>query len=209
LVSPLVGESVGSTRRCQGREILSVASLERRRLDGVAESFEGIVANGVEHAVTNGRPGLHGEQRRVHQTPHQVEYRVAVEHLVTADRFGCREREPTVENRQAPQEGPLLDAEEIVTPLHGCPQGLLTLRAGLGPVDEQCESVVEAIQDLARRERGDAGRGKLQRQGDPVEPATDPNHLVDVARVQLERSAGLCGSFDEQDHCVHVTCCRQ
>lgn len=54
-----------------------------------------------------------------------------------------------MEHRQASQERLLLDAEEIVTPLHGRPQGLLSRRLGLGSVGEQREPVVETIQDLA------------------------------------------------------------
>jgi hypothetical protein len=91
--------------------------------------------------------------------------------------------------------------EEIVAPLDGCAQCLVTLFGGPHALRQKVESVAEALGDLARREGLHSGGGQFDGQWHSVQVAADATYdLVVVPKGVVWGEAGR--ALNEQLDCV-------
>ena len=111
--------------------------------------------------------------------------------------FAGREREPAGEHRCPLEHEALRFGQQRVAPVDDRPQRLLARRCGARTSGEQAEPVVEAGQQVARRERPHPGRGQLDRQWEPVQLRADGLQLREVV-LRLELGRDRMGVRHEQ-----------
>ncbi len=86
--------------------------------------------------------------------------------------------------------------EQVVRPGHGCPQRLLSSRARTAA--QQPEAVVQTLEDVGQRRGSDAPGGELDRQRDPVEPATDRLDRGTIGLRHRHRVVNRLGPLTEE-----------
>ena len=128
----------------------------------------------------------------------------AVEHILaeliggSAHRLGAIEIESAREDRQAIEQPPARAVEDVVAPGDGGPEGLLPLREVARVRDQHRKLLIEAGQDLLRREDLHPGRREFERQRHPMETDADRGDgrrvLVRHREARLDRD----GAGDEQ-----------
>ena len=82
------------------------------------------------------------------------------------DRVQCG---PTGENRHAAEQRRLLAGEQVVAPVEGGGQRLVTGLDSGAPLGEEAEAVMQALGDVGGPEGDEAGGGQLDGKGNPVE----------------------------------------
>ena len=118
----------------------------------------------------------------------------------SAGRLDRRDVEAPRERRQAPQQGALLVAEQLVAPVERPSQGLLALGqvAGAGRVEAD-RRVPAREHGRGRQDRGARSR-ELDRQRQAVQAPADLRHGDGDLRGQLELRIARAGSRGEQRH---------
>ncbi len=114
--------------------------------------------------------------------------------------LGRLQGEPTGEDRQPVEGGPLLRRQGVVGPVDRRPKRLVAGRCRRGAGGEEPEAVPQARGDALQRQGAGSGRRQLQGQGDPVELAADPGGSLKVHRRQLEVGAHRCDPVDQEPH---------
>src|SRR5207253_60618 len=102
-----------------------------------------------------------------------------------ADTLGGLERAAAGEDTESDERDALLRAEQVVAPVDGRREGLLPCGRVSRAGREQVGLALEPLQDLSRREQLRAGRGKLDRERQPVEPGADARDFRCAGRVEL------------------------
>ena len=198
------GEFAGSLHGLEGLgaagEVLGVTLAERLGLAGSVEPALGVLADALEQVVAGGGVGAlsDGDHRLVDEGGEQVEHVEFVEVVAGAAAFGSFEWEVVGEHAEASEEGAFGGVEEVVAPLDGAEQRLLSRGRGAVGTGEQLEALAESSDDLVGRHRPEAGGGELDGERDPVEVATDRHHVTDVVDGQLEGVVGEPGAVDEE-----------
>ncbi len=95
------------------------------------------------------------------------------------------ELEAAGEDREPPEQRPLVRVEQVVAPLERRGQRLLARRRRVAPAAEHAEAIVEPLGDRRRAQRSDAARGELERERQAVEAEADAG---DVHRVLAHRA---------------------
>ena len=140
-------------------------------------------------------PGARRDQQRaVHQPQHREPA------VRPGDRLGALQRERPREHRQRPERPPLILVQQLIAPFHRGGQGPLPGRSQPVPAGQQREPVIQAGQQLAHPQRLHPGRGQLDRQRHPVQPAHQPRHLRPGLAIQRKVRVGLPGPVREQHH---------
>jgi hypothetical protein len=86
-----------------------------------------------------------------------------------------------------------------VAPVHGSPQCLLARHRAPGPGEER-KAIRQCFLDLARGEHAHAGRGKLDREWDPVQPTANLGDRPAVCVADAKSGAALLRPLAEQPH---------
>ncbi len=105
---------------------------------------------------------------------------------------------PSGEDRDAPQQRGLGGSEQVVAPLEGSEQRLVAGGGGGAGAVQDAEAVVEALEDVGGRERGDACGSQLDGQRHPVEPAADLRHRGRRRIREAESWIGFGCPLEEQ-----------
>ena len=110
-------------------------------------------------------------------------------------RVGAGQREAVVEDREPAQRPALVLGEQVPRPVDDRHQGLVPVGRAAVAAAQQREPVVEPPVDVLDRHHPHLGRGQLDGQGQPVEPAYDAAYGVVVER---DARAGRRGALAEQ-----------
>ena len=114
--------------------------LERRLLAGLLQLLTGVLTHCLQQAVAAfAGAALDMHERFVDEAPEQGDHLVAPQRLPRADVFRRAEAEAAGEDREAPQQDPLLGVEQVEAPGEGRPQRLLARHHGSAPGREQVE----------------------------------------------------------------------
>ena len=108
------------------------------------------------------------------------------------------QREPSREDGRPAQDEPLLVAQQVVAPVEGGLQGLVSLPGSPAAAAEEPEPLLEPGGDVGHRQVAGAGRSQFDGQGDPVEVLADVGHDGLRGRVEDEVGPDGGGSFGEQ-----------
>ena len=166
------------------RVVMSVVGGQPVTLSGVVCAFGGVLPQGLQHPEPAGYlAGVGVDQRAVHQLSEQVQDIVRRQRLVSGDRFRRLNGPAAAEHGEPPEQDLLRVGEQLVAPVHGGAQRLLTGLGGAGAAGEQPEPVVEAGREFGEGQGGGAGRGQLQGQRQPVQLPADPTDLFGGVRV--------------------------
>ena len=171
----------------QVAEPRGVALSDRAILVRGSKALAGELADRLEHREAR-LSGIVGalDQRAIHQPLEDVDVRLP-------DRFCCLERPAAGEDAQAPEEGLLRLGQELVAPLHrGAQRSLSWIR--VAAAREEVQALGESLQDLLDRQDRQPRRGKVQRQGQPVEALRQPRER----RRWTDRHAERDGPRHEQ-----------
>ena len=85
-----------------------------------------------------------------------------------------------------------------MAPLDRCEQGTLPRDRRARAARQQAEAIVEPFGELRDRERAHARGRQLERERDPVEPATDPRNRSGRARIEREVRVRRARALDEE-----------
>ena len=116
------------------------------------------------------------------------ETRQAVEQLDLVDRAGVVADDPgrrlgrpaAGEDREPPQQSPVVVGQQVPAPVDQRVERLLPRHRRPAATGEEPEPVAEPPRDVVGRHDGHAGRGELDRERDPVETPADLGHGRDV-----------------------------
>ena len=178
-----------------GVRVLAPSLLAARRQPlqpELADRFQHPVARLFRLRATDGLHDALLDQRR--DAVERVE--PAVAHA--GDRFGPRKVETASEDGQAAEEPLLSRVEQVVTPGDRVAHRPQAVRPVAGPPGQQRQGSLQPRQQRRRRQDGDAGRGQLDRQRQPVQPGADCRHRRLVGRGQGEVGTGRPGAGDEE-----------
>src|SRR3954471_1351480 len=101
----------------------------------------------------------------------------------------------TVDEHRAPFEHPaFIGRQHVVRPIDRSAQRSVPLGDRVVGTAEQPELLVEALSDLPRTHRAHTRCGKLDGEGNAVEPYTHVAYGGGVALVEIERSARVPGA---------------
>ncbi len=109
-----------------------------------------------------------------------------------------REAAPALENGEPIENASLARAEQVVAPGDGGIHRALALGKVAVSVRENSEPVVESRQERLRRKDSHTRRGELDREREPVEPATDVRDGARVALGEREAALGLARPLGEE-----------
>ena len=99
---------------------------------------------------------------------HDVEDLTSRYPIVGTNSLDRSELAPAHEDRESSKQTAFVLKEQLVAPVHHCPQGPLTGRGGTGAPGEEPEAVVETFRDGGDGQRPQTGGGQLNGQGQPV-----------------------------------------
>ena len=108
------------------------------------------------------------------------------------------ERRAGREDGEPCQQRPLVLVEEVVAPVDGLPQRLLSRREIARPAREESEALVEPLAQHTRRECSDPRSGELDRERQSVDAATDLDEVVLVRLRPRERRLEELRALDEE-----------
>jgi hypothetical protein len=189
-----------------GSVVVAVPHPQRPRLV-LVEPLRAVLPDRLEHAV----PGcgvlsrlVTDDDRLVDEARHQVQHVIARDAVALADLLGGIEVEAAGEDGEPRPHGLLGGRAEVVAPADRRVQRLLPGRHRGLATGEQAEPVLEALQDLFRREDAQPHRRELDRQRDPVEPTTQIEHRGPVALHDREVRRHGRGPVEEERHGVVV-----
>jgi len=103
----------------------------------------------------------------------QIEHVLTVSCNISAQCLRGLERPATSKHRQSPHEALFCLGEQLIAPVDGGLQCLLSAHGGAMATGQQPKAVVEACSDLVDAECGEASSRQLDRQWNAVEPLTD------------------------------------
>ena len=179
--------------------VVTMPSSHRVGVAGLGEAFLAVLADGLQQPEAGIGAGVVGnDQRPGDKVREQLQDVVALDRITGADRFGRVERAAPGKGRQAVQESLLGFAQEVVGPVDGGPQRLVTFDRAAVAAGEQPEPPVQSSRQLGGVHRGDARRRQFDRQRDTVEPSTHLRDRVGVAGVDLETGLRALRPLDEQ-----------
>ena len=150
------------------------------------------------------RAGLGEHHRAVDQRGQQVEHVWRVERFEAAHRFGVDEREVAGEHREPLEQQALVIRQQVDAPRHRRQQCLVALVPTAAARAQQPEAVVQARQDLYRRQGAHPRRGQFDRQRDAVQPDADRLDHRPVGVVDGEPVDRGGRALGEQPHRVGV-----
>ena len=159
----------------------------------------GELAHRLVQPVAGQAPGLLlGHQRLADQRGQHVQGPGGRRVTGRAHRFHVVQGEPAGEHAAPAQDRALGGGEQVVAPLDRGPERLVARQGGAAAAGEQAEPVVQAVEDLFRREDPGPDRGELDGQRQAVEPADQAGHCRLVSGGQLERARGRGRPLGEQ-----------
>ena len=181
--------------------VLDVPLVEEVLLGGVPQLQAGVLAHGfVQPIARDPADVLLHHQRLVHQRRQHVQ-RLAGRSLPgRTDRLGIVNGEPAGEHAQASEEHLLRRRQQVVTPVDGRSERLLTRQRRATSSGQQREPVGQPIEDLLGGEDSGSNRGKLDRQRQAVETAAQLDDGRLIRAGQLERPRGGGRTLGEQQH---------
>ena len=103
-----------------------------------------------------------------------------------------------VEDREEPEDRPLVVVEQPLAPLDRASQRLLARREIAGARTQYADVLAEPVPELVRREQREARGRELDRERQAVEPAADLGDGRGVVLGQLEPWTHVARSLDEQ-----------
>ena len=198
----------GRLRRRRTREVREVAGMAlASRLGEVRPRIElgrGVCLDRLEHddaghAVAVGRVERPDEalvEQRA-EAVEGVELRAGRVVQVRSHRLDRLDR-GSGEDRQQLEQPLLRGRQQLVAPLDRRAERLLALRQVAGTAAERLEAAGEPIPERLGREKVQPGRSQLDRQRQPVEPATDPGDRGRVVVGQPEVRPDAARPLDEQ-----------
>src|SRR5262249_24337697 len=98
----------------------------------------------------------------------------------------------------------LVIRKQLVAPVDGAAQRALTISDIASRPRQECQAMIQAIEDLLWRQHVDARGRELDRQGQPVYAAADCRHRTSVVVSQLEAGPGSAGTLHEQLDCLTI-----
>ena len=131
----------------------------------VVEPRAPVVAQRFQHPEAPRRAALRLNHRVLRQRDEQVQHRVMIQPVSTADLLGVLEAERPGEDRQPPEQLLLVRGQQRVA-------GLDRRLERTAPA-EDAEAVLEPLGDRGRRKRAHARGGKLNRERQAIDPVAD------------------------------------
>ena len=187
--------------KCQAPRRVAVS--RRRLLAGRCQLLQPEFPNRLQHQVPRLviRSVLLSQQALLHQRRHAVQD-VDLEIVPAAgDCFRRLQRESADEDGESAEERLFLRRQQVVGPGDGVAHRLLASGQVASTPGQQRQPVVEPGQQRRRREDLDPGRGELDGQRQPIQPATDGGHCRCVLVGYREVGFDGLGSRDEEAHC--------
>ena len=178
-----------------------VALRQCRRLAGVVEPRACVDADRLEQAVAIAAVAVFDRDERLLDEPREhVGDLARVEVVARAHVLDRLELEAAREDRQAPEQRPLVGLEQLVAPLERRGQRLLPRRRRMAPAAQEAEAVVEARADRRRAQRAEPRGRELERERQPVEAEADAGDVLRVLLVEREARRGGGRALDEEGH---------
>ncbi len=173
--------------------------LYRLRLATLLQLLAPVLADGLKHTEAwLSIDGHVGEQALVSQQFEHLRRVVVCCALYVAHSLRRFERAAANKHGQPPEQPGLALAQQAVAPFDGSAQSPLTGRAVQRAAHQQREAVPQPLQHRVRRERLNAGGGKLYRQRQSIQPGANLGYRLSVVGRQLEVRVGRLRSLDEQ-----------
>ncbi|OLT00919.1 hypothetical protein BJF90_06210 [Pseudonocardia sp. CNS-004] len=199
-VGPLHGASALLGERGEVAGVPPCDAVDQTRL---GEPLAAERAQRLQDQVARAARRVVGDHHRLVDEPdQQVEGVVLAAPGVGADAVGGVEVEPAREGRQPGEQCPLRFGEQAVRPVDRGDEALVPRHPTARRVHQA--RAVEALRELRRRHRADAGRRELDREGEPVEPATDLAHRLRAVVIEGELRPVRPGTVGEQRRRVDV-----
>jgi hypothetical protein len=196
-------EALGVGPLGDAQEVFEVAARDQLGLSGGGELLVGVLPERLEHPVAHGVVGAAlGRHQRLVEEPGQVgRHAVERQRRRPADAFGRLEIEAAAEAGEPGEKHALGRLEQVVAPVDGRTQRLMPWHPAAGAPEER-EARVEAASDLVGGEGGDTRGSELDREGQAVEPRTDPGDGLVVGLVEGETRVARRCPLDEEAHRV-------
>ena len=152
--------------KCQ--EVLRVAAARLAELSGVAQSLERVLAHRLEHGEAWLGVAAHqlAQQAVVDEGGERVQ-------RGAAHRFGGIERAAAREHRQPGEQRPLTGPEQLVAPVDGGPQRVLTCGGVASAGRQQIQAVLQPREHRRRVEQLGPRGGQLERERKAVDGPAD------------------------------------
>ena len=176
-----------------GEERVAVGALRLGRSPGGGQLGGGIGADRLGEVVA--KAGVctgRADERLVHQTDERCDG-VGAGHGPDGAQVEC-----AGDDGEAMEHVLFGGRQQVVAPIDGRPQRPVPRRGRAGSVAQGGEAVVELFRQFLGAKHPGAGGGDLQSQGEPVEPAADPDHGIGVGIVEGEVAVDLTGPGAEQ-----------
>jgi hypothetical protein len=150
------------------------------RLDGPGGGED---PHAVEQPVprSSGPPGVDGDQRPLHEPPHDVQ-RIPPWRTTGQDVREGGEAGAVGERREGAEAVLVVGGEQVVAPGEGGGEAAAAGGAAGGRVGEEREPVVEPVEDLRDAQHAGASRGQLDRERQVVQGAAEPDDVVAADR---------------------------
>ncbi len=198
---PVAPHDVGNGQLAEARVVHGVGRAYPFAVAVLIEVLLGVLADGFQQPVARVDPlGVSDHQGTGDQCRHELEHIVGLDPAARGHGFGGLEIEPAREDAQPLQQQLLTLVEQLVRPVDGRPQRLVTLHGRVLAAGEQPEPRIETTRQLGRGEHRDARGRELDRQRDPVQPSTHLRHRIGVRRVEREARLHRLGPLHEEQH---------
>ena len=181
--------------------VLGVAIAQRLGLCVFGEALLGVLADGFQQPVSRVRAIVFGDhETALHEFGQQPEHRPRRKWLTPADPLGGFPRASAHEHRDPGEEALLRFSQQVIGPVNGCPQRLLTFHGAPPCTGEHLEAVIECRRRSARTHHMQPRRGEFDGQRDPIQATTDLHHRPCVGSGQRERGVDGASAVHEQRH---------
>ncbi len=185
----LFGESQ-EARRVRPPDVLGGAVL--------GEPLLAVLPERLQHSIAGLGAGNRLQQRLVGQGREQVGHLLRRHVRAGADPLGRVRADAAGEDRQPVGQPALGRLQQVPAPRDDGPQRPVPGQRGAAAAGEQPEPVVQPVGDLLDRHRPHPGRGQLDGQRQPVQPAADLHHGTDGYLVDGEPRPHGRGPVGEQ-----------
>ena len=200
---PRTGE-LGPGRLGQGLEIGGVPVMRLHPVATAREAFQRIVPDGLQQRKPRlAAAGFRTDQAAVHQRAqrfHHLSRPAGLALIGDADGFGREQAERPGEHSQPGEQRLLAGRQQAEAPVQGVLQGALPFGQVAGPAGQHAEPLVQPRGQRLRGQQPDPGRGQLDGQRQPVQPAADLRHRPGVFVGQLEARGNGVRPLHEQAH---------
>jgi hypothetical protein len=157
----------------------------------------------LEQPIADGMLPLDHHQRLVDQRGEMVEHAPWLEPGVAGDRLRELDRESAGTDAKPSQHGLLVVLEQVVAPLEGGAQGLVSRQRRARTAGEQPEARVEVVPNGTEAEGRGARCRQLDRQRKAVEPTADVDDEREARIGGLEVArGGAKAAFEHRDRAV-------